>query len=416
MQGNAQINSLIVAGSLWHIEQNFAIKELNRYFSELNAVANGVPYSALGIGERRETSRPRLDTVKVKGGKEEKKIAHFRVNGVMRAHDGMSGQGMQSLADAINAADTSPDVIGHIVEFDSGGGEATAGDMLSQAISSTKKPVVAVCHSCLSAAYMAASQAGVVLLASKISELGSIGAMMEINKAFVEFYKQKIDAIYSKKSPRKNEEFRAYLDGNKEPLTDLVTRVDEAFMELVKTSRQQITDETLTGAVFMGDDAINNGLADGYGSVETAKSIIKKVFNMSDTTQKTIFQRFFGGDVEAADTLQAKMDELTGKIESLEQRLNKLAGDVTDLQTEQSTLGTVVSELKGADDSLTERVNQLDASIESAKATLIELDQAVAAIGGAKNSTLPTETQLTDAEKAVLDKSKTTKPGIVRIL
>lgn len=411
MKSNRGIDSLIIEGSKWLIDPNYGITALNNYLAELEAVRAGVPYKELGMSARREASRPTLQEAKSTSNSTDSKklISITRVNGVMRAHGGPSSIGMQQVADKIRAADAHPDVIGHIVEFDSGGGEATAGEILSQAIAETKKPTISVCRTCLSAAYMAAAESDMVLSSSKMSELGSIGALIQIDKQFVEMYKQRIDPIYSEKSPRKNEEFRAYLSGNKTPLIRRITKVDEAFMEQVKAARPQLTQETMSGALFSGDSAIENGLSDGYGGLSAAKTIILKVHDMALESKNTVLAKLFGSEQQEDTQLEAQLQEL-------EARMSKVEGMLKDLETQLGVLGDIVSELKqsisdieASTTSNTEKMTALDERVS-------ELDSSLARAISQKQASSPQENTLTDVEKQVVSAGNSNNSGVFKIV
>jgi protease-4 len=78
----------------------------------------------------------------------------------------------------ITTANEDPDIHGIIVEVDSGGGSPVAGEEIANAIKRSKKPVVAYIRDLgASSAYLSVSSADKIL-ASKNSDVGSIGVTM----------------------------------------------------------------------------------------------------------------------------------------------------------------------------------------------------------------------------------------------
>jgi protease-4 len=203
----------------------------------------------------------------------ESSILKLQLNGYMAVADQPQCMmspflGVQSFANTLLSFKNEDSVKGAIIEINSGGGEATAGQILYNAIKDFGKPVVAYAHNAGSAGYMGLLSCKEIIASGEMARFGGIGAYISIDKSFISFYKAYFEDIYSDLSPEKNEEFRAYLENDdktlfKESLNETVT----AFHNLVKQNRNlAFPDSTLKGKMFKASDAKRRGLIDMIGS------------------------------------------------------------------------------------------------------------------------------------------------------
>lgn len=296
---------------------------------------------------------------------EKGKVVHADLTGAMRLNDGMCSVGAASLGKEITAAAQGSDVSGVVLRISSGGGEAQAGVHLAQVITDLRKSgkkVVSLVDRAGSAAYMVAAASDAVVMNGDMSQVGSIGAMYSINRAFAEAYKVYMQDIYADQSTKKNKSFNDYVaSGDTSGLKAEVTQLAQMFIDQVTTQRgiqdnAQLSD-TMQGDMFYAQDAITRGLADKVGTMSDAVNIIFQSAPQSTTmtfAEKTleemsIISKLFGNlanitaaetvDQEAAEAaakdaqkevfaLQTKLDEQAQELETAAQALeaaNKLA-------------------------------------------------------------------------------------------
>jgi len=290
---NAHIETFLMSGSL-AIDPVYAMSQFAVYMRDLQLLALGMPYAQLGISERRAKSAPALlsfaesgaDTLNMiparysdeapKGS-----IAKLNIRGVMMLEGGASSYGIADQIEWLNRAYESPNIQAVLIEFESGGGEARAGDLLATTISERNKPVIAyVNRTAGSAAYNAAAATDEIILSSMSASVGSIGVFLSVDKKMIEKYKETMLDIYSDATPGKNRDFRAALDGDFSGLKSRVTTLTDQFHQFVKDNRnltgdRQDVKETLEGDMFSGTDATRRGLADLIGNMTMVSKRMK---------------------------------------------------------------------------------------------------------------------------------------------
>lgn len=282
---NKDIDHFLLAGPL-HIEQGFALQMLSLYFEEMALLNAGATYSELGIGERRasqragviylQDSRPRTvqDPALLKDANATPvgSFAHLRLQGVMRSQDGPSTQGITSLLDQLNLANQNDRIEGILLEVNSGGGEATAGEILMSALESNPKAVVVYTHLLASAALHAALPADEIIASSAGVQVGSIGTMVSLPNNLLNYYKERVTELYASKSTNKNRSWRELMKGNLAPLQSELDEHNDSFLADVARFRdlKGNVEHTLSGELFMSPQAKRRGLVDGIGGYEYA--------------------------------------------------------------------------------------------------------------------------------------------------
>lgn len=153
------------------------------------------------------------------------------------------------------------------------------------------KPVYAVVEeTCASAAYYIAAAADNIYV-DKASLVGSIGVLMDgfgftglmeklgIERRLMTAGENK--AMLDPFSPQ-DEAQRAYVQG-------MLTQIHNQFIEVVKKGRGdrlKINDDTFSGLVWSGQQAVDLGLADGLGSLDQVARDVVKAENIVDYTQR----------------------------------------------------------------------------------------------------------------------------------
>ncbi|MBK9258113.1 MAG: S49 family peptidase [Saprospiraceae bacterium] len=204
-------------------------------------------------------------------------IVKLFLNDYMSVQGGLCQMGVQELANNLLFYRDNPNIEGAILEVNSGGGEAMAGQIMFNAIRDFKKPVVAYVHNAGSAAYMAIAGVKEIVASGELSRLGSIGALVSLDKKFLQQYKDRFDDIYSDLSSDKNSGFRSYIEtGDSTGIKAMLNESVEAFQSLVESNRPiKKRDETLRGGMFHAIEAKKRGLADMIGSEDVAIKRLK---------------------------------------------------------------------------------------------------------------------------------------------
>lgn len=291
---NAHIESFLMSGHL-AIDPEYALSQFSLYMRDLQLLAMGMPYEKLGISERRAKTAPALMSFDEQAGtltisKEGTirtgelsgdQVAVIRVRGAMMLEGGASSYGISDTIDWISEVYNNKKIKGIILELESGGGEARAGDLLATTIEERNKPVIAYVNRMAgSAAYNAAAAADEIILSSAAASVGSIGVFMSIDKKMIDKYKTEMLDIYSDATPGKNRDFRALLQGDISHLKNRVNQMTEQFHNYVMQKRPLTGDrlqirETLEGDMFPGTEATRRGLADDIGNMNLVAKRMK---------------------------------------------------------------------------------------------------------------------------------------------
>lgn len=199
-------------------------------------------------------------------------IAVIKNMGVMLTDGGLCSSGVRDIVAQLDEAKANTNISGVILHTSSGGGEALAGQILNTAVKgfSKSKPIVAYAEMIGSSAYLGAMGSREIVMSSKLSQAGSIGAMVEISKTMLEQMKNDSLSIYPDASSEKNGEHRALLAGDTQPLKDKLAKMVDIFHNIVKSERGSINEKALKGNMFFADEAKKMGLADSIGNFEYA--------------------------------------------------------------------------------------------------------------------------------------------------
>ena len=95
--------------------------------------------------------------------------------------------------------------------------------------------------------------------------VGSIGAMLSFIKP-----KDEIIIIRPEESADKNQEYLDALEGNYEKIQAKLSVLAQKFQNGVKLARPNVDDSALSGKTYFAEEAIQLGLADEMGSLESA--------------------------------------------------------------------------------------------------------------------------------------------------
>ena len=269
------------------IDFQWGFRALNGYVHELESVAYGVPYASLGIAERRH-SRMAVAVIAPSGQtitdpyilRNERltppgSVAVLQLSGVMMSDGDLSTPGVQSLAASLRHAYANANVDAVVIETNSGGGEATAMQILVGAVSERNKPVIGFGHFAASAAYGTLAATDEIVAASTMAQFGSVGAVITLDKDFLREFGESYLQIYGDNAPEKNAEFRAALEGDFGPFKALANKSTDQFQAQVAAMRSLTGGDayrkaTLSGRMFDAAEAKRRGLIDGVGTLAYA--------------------------------------------------------------------------------------------------------------------------------------------------
>lgn len=248
------------------IDLDYAVKLLAEHDNVMRMLEAGMPYSEAGYSERRAKQKM----------SDFSGIAHIKLSGFMQMEDPPCGRGVESIIRDFYSANLKSEIKGILLEVNSGGGQATAGTSLRNAVKDSVKPVVVYGHTMGSAAYWASVYADEIMLSSETASAGSIGCFISLSKKFLETYSDNYQDIYAEESPEKNKAFRAALTGDFSHLQTVASDLAKAFQANVQETRPLKGDitNTLQGGMFMGKDAKKRGLVDSIGTFNQAVEVL----------------------------------------------------------------------------------------------------------------------------------------------
>jgi protease IV len=208
-------------------------------------------------------------------------VAVVSLSGLMTSSDGICHKGMRSMDAEMKALYSNKKITGIVIDAETGGGQATAGDVLYNTIKDKNKPVGIYTTLLASAGIKGTLKADFITAASESTIVGSIGTMIMLSKKDIQKSSDDYIELYSTSSPNKNRTYREVKLCNYEPLIAEITKIDNIFMDLVKSHRplrgsKAVIDETLSGATFPGIEAKDRGLIDSIGTMSTAIDLIFK--------------------------------------------------------------------------------------------------------------------------------------------
>lgn len=270
------------------IDAGTCVQYLNQYLLDIYVLALGGKLSDLGLSERRQMHRPYLlaggqrvyghDALRDASLTPVGSVAVLRVVGFMQAESSGGSspvRGMRSFAEDLYAAYDNEHIKGVLVEVNSGGGELMAMEIASAAIEARNKPVLSHVYLAGSAAYGVAASTDEVIALSGMTRVGSIGAVVSLNRRALQEYAEEWIDIYGSSSPDKNAEFRAALNGDFSLIQNLVDDATDRFQRKIAKLRglsleDDLVKEALSGGMFTAHQAKRRGLVDGVGNLNYA--------------------------------------------------------------------------------------------------------------------------------------------------
>jgi protease IV len=212
-------------------------------------------------------------------------ILRIPIYGGMMKHEGPCNYGMTNVENLLFAAAANDNIVGVVLDIDSGGGEAGAVPPALAGINAFKaagKPIVAYCDVACSAAYWTAAATDRIFAANDITAtFGSIGAMTQFVDIipYLESLGYKVHTIYPPESSEKNKAFMLALEGKYEQITsEILSPLAQKFIDSIKALRSFSVDDNhivFKGATFRANEALSINLIDQIGSFEDALDLFQ---------------------------------------------------------------------------------------------------------------------------------------------
>lgn len=234
--------------------------------------------------------------------------------------------GSKTSADAINPllrdAFSDPKTQAVIIKANSPGGSPVQAAMINDEITRLKhkykKPAYVVVQDlCASGCYYIAVAADKIY-ANKGSIVGSIGVRMDTFG-----FTGLMDKLGIENRSMHSGEHKTFIDpfspkdesGRKFFQKNILDRTHDQFIEAVKKGRGdrlKINKETFTGLVWLGDDAVKNGLIDGLGDTGyVEREVIKNTHEKAYEGHKSLLEQMMGDiSTETASRLSLYLSQL----------------------------------------------------------------------------------------------------------
>jgi protease IV len=300
----------------------------------------------------------------------EDKVGIIQVHHPIFKYDQNCGpRGTQTIMSILENWKNDESVIGVVMDFNSGGGQASGTREIAQYIFNYDKPLVSYSNDIVgSAAFYMYAAADYRMLNEYADVVGSIGAMVQgVNmKGIIEKQGGKVYEVYSDLSPEKNNASRQLQEGNDRPLIEKqLNPLAEAFQEDMKMFLPNISEKALKGDVFSPKEAMEEGMIDSFGTLQNA---IDKVFELSKAKKSSNQKPNTNMNTKSLPKLEAVLGleaslALTddgsylneGQLETIEARIDGLEAENATLQTQVSDANT---ERETAVNAITEQLTE----------------------------------------------------------
>ena len=218
-------------------------------------------------------------------------IAVIPIEGVITGNGGstLGQQGVTShqIIDFIDQANADLTIDGIILEINSPGGSAVASDEISAAVKKSEIPVISVIREAgASGGYWIASSTDFII-ANRMSITGSIGVI----SSYLEFsglmddYGVGYERLVSGDLKDLGTPFKKLKQNEQEILQKKIDLIHDYFVEEVSLNRdipKEKVEKLATGEFYLGVEALNLGLIDQLGDMDTAREYYKLFYDANN--------------------------------------------------------------------------------------------------------------------------------------
>ncbi|MBE7177731.1 MAG: S49 family peptidase [Mucilaginibacter polytrichastri] len=259
-------------------------------------------------------------------------IAVIPISGTIMKDSYCGSVGTSTMSAWLRDVQAAENMIGAVLHINSGGGSVEGTAEFAAIIKEVdqEKPVIAYTDGMMaSAAYWIGSSTRKIIMSSETVEIGSIGTAINFTDYSKYYEKMGITRHYINADPSidKNQDYYKALAGNYEPMrTNILNPTNAVFLDAVKANRPGLvlTDvkaengetyqEPLTGKMYVGQAAIDNGLADEFGTMAVALDSVKSQADAGSLIAQTTHtdMKLFGSDFPKLNALaNKKAEEIT---------------------------------------------------------------------------------------------------------
>jgi len=352
-------------------------------------------------------------------------IALIKLQGTLMKNSQECGPiGMAAIGEQIKEADKNPNFSGILLQIDSPGGTVDGTQTLAEIVKHTQKPIIAYVDGLMaSAALWVGSSADEIIASTPDDEVGSVGVLMSFIdiQPYWESLGVKFHTVTASQSTEKVKMWEELRDGKYDGYKkEFLDPIAQTFINAVKENRPGITDEHLSGKVFLAKNSI--GLfVDSIGKFEDA---LDRIYDLADKNRarsqtnnglvannnskiKTEMKQY--KNVNAAlgvETLEA-VDQAVSlneeQLKALDSSLGKAGSD--DLQPQLDTANTTIGERDATIIDMESQIETAGITITERNATIGQLKQEVADLKGEPAEPAASAPTKTDGEGAGSDGS-----------
>ncbi|MCD6566521.1 MAG: S49 family peptidase [Bacteroidales bacterium] len=275
--------------SIWALDSKYVLS----WYPQVNNWLNGVveidesqkisPFSFTIANENSES-----EDIEDVSDAPKNSVAVFNIEGPMTAKGDWCSYGTEYISKQIKKAIDNTNIVGCVIRYDTGGGTTDSVVPLIEIFDYAKqagKPTVAHVKTALSAGYWSACNNDSVIAAHDMAEFGSVGVFVRFPNLDKYYKSQGLEyiEIYAPESDYKNQPYLQALEGKVKLMqTDVLSPHAQKFQSVVKEARGTklvlSTPGLISGKVFFAKDAIENGLADEIGNLQSA---VNRVYELS---------------------------------------------------------------------------------------------------------------------------------------
>lgn len=332
------------------------------------------------IANIQQSSHPKAES--------EQRVAIVSIKQPILKFDSWAYFGTKTFTRILDQLAIDPNVMGVVLDIDSGGGSSYGTPEFYDYISDYPKPIVTYTDGYLcSAAYYIANPTDYIVANKRADYIGSIGAYTTIVdfQGIIEKFGGKEHCFYATESTEKNSEYEEVLKGNYQPyIKNILDPLVKTFQEDMKASRPNLDEKVFKGGVWNAEKSLEYGLIDEIGTLKTA---VLKVIELSenvnsnsnlntDMSKENSFPKLAA--VLGVENVEAKKPHMFAASETVSLNVEQLQnieaaltdpGDGQKLTDLQNQLDSALSGKKVAEEKATALESSVNTALEKAGLT-----------------------------------------------